>query len=289
MQIEAAVLPPEQPDGGRSRGSGRGRLIARSPSDARETLLVELAYEGTAFAGWAPQPGQRTVAGTLLDAARTLRSDIVEVRGASRTDAGVHARGQIAAFDAAPGIAPRGWVLGLNTRLPPDVSVRRAAVTEPGFVPRFASRGKRYVYTALAGPTREPLLRHSAVHVREPLSVERMREEARAVLGRHDFAAFRSSADRRVDTVRALARVEVLVDPGDPRVVRLVVEGDGFLHNMVRILAGTLLDVGAGRLAEGAFARALGSGRRDELGRTAPAHGLLLDEVFIDWPAGAWP
>lgn len=248
----------------------------------REGVLLTVAYAGAGFVGWAPQPGQRSVHGVLLDAVRSMRADVDALRGASRTDAGVHAEGQLVAFDTDGVITPRGWALGLGGRLPDDLSVRRAARVEVGFTPRFASRGKRYVYRLLRDVLRDPFLEQTHVRITRPLDVALMRGEAASIVGTHDFAAFRSSADRREVTVRRLTRVDVLEDDRDPRQLSIVVEGDGFLHNMVRIIAGTLLYVGQGLLAPGAVPRALASKRREDLGKTAPAHGLVLDEVFVD-------
>lgn len=210
-----------------------------------------------------------------------MAPDVAEVRGASRTDAGVHARGQRVAFESERAIPPRGWALGLARHLPPAIGVRSAARVEPGYIPRFASQGKRYVYTWLRDPLRDPFLENRAWRIDGALDVDAMRDETAAAIGTHDFAAFRSSADERTSTVRTIRRLDVVESPADPRLLLLVVEGDGFLHNMVRILAGSLADVGLRRLAKGAFSRALATGARTDLGRTAPAHGLLLDEVFL--------
>lgn len=210
-----------------------------------------------------------------------MAPDVAEVRGASRTDAGVHARGQRVAFESERAIPPRGWALGLAKHLPPAIGVRAAARVEAGYVPRFASQGKRYVYTWLRDPLRDPFLENRAWRIDGSLDVDAMRDETTAAIGTHDFAAFRSSADERTSTVRTIRRLDVVQPPEDPRLLLLVVEGDGFLHNMVRILAGSLADVGLRRLAKGAFSRALATGVRTDLGRTAPAHGLLLDEVFL--------
>ena len=253
-------------------------------------ILLTVAYDGRGFAGWAPQPGQQTVAGVLLAALRVMRPDVAEVRGASRTDAGVHARGQRAAFDAPPGIEPRGWALGVSAHLPDSIAIRRASRVPAGFQPRFASRGKRYVYTVLRDPLRDPFVSGFAWRVGGALDVERMRAEARLALGTHDFAAFRSSADERDETTRTIGRLDVEVDPRDPRLLRMIVEGNAFMHNMVRILSGTLVDVGRGRLAPGAITRALTSLDRRDLGVTAPAGGLCLDEIrFDDEGSNAWP
>ncbi|MCS6900772.1 MAG: tRNA pseudouridine(38-40) synthase TruA [Myxococcales bacterium] len=253
-------------------------------------VLLTVAYDGGAYAGWAPQKHAVTVAGTLLEAIRRMAPAVDEVRGVSRTDAGVHARGQRVAFDAPENIPLRGWVLGLTRNLPPDISVRAAARVETGFDPRFHSIGKRYIYTVLCDPLRDPFLEGYAWRLPEPLDLEPMRRAAATLLGTHDFRAFRAAADERTDTTRTLRRVEVLRDSADPRLLRVIVEGDRFLYHMVRILAGTLVDIGAGRREPEVCAGALASGERALLGQTAPARGLLLDEVFLDregterWP-----
>jgi tRNA pseudouridine38-40 synthase len=256
-------------------------------------VLLTVAYDGGPFAGFAPQPGQRTVAGELLGAIAAVDPKVREIRGASRTDAGVHAHGQRVAFDAALSIPPRGWALAVTRHLPREIAVRRAAIVPEGFSPRFASRGKRYRYLVLDDPTRDPFLDGRAWRsdaFRAEGALDRAAREASLALGTHDFAAFRSSADERENTVRTLRAVTLSIDPGDARLVRVDVEGDAFLHNMVRILVGTLTDVARGRLAEGAIARALASKRRGDAGITAPPDGLYLEEVLLDDPGeGGWP
>jgi len=255
-----------------------------------EGVLLTVAYDGGPFSGWAPQKNAVTVAGTLLEAIQKLRPGVTEVRGSSRTDAGVHARGQRAAFDAPAGIPTRGWALGLSSHLPPTVSIRAASRVEAGYDPRHHGLGKRYIYSLHRDLLRDPFLEGRAWRVAAPLDLAAMREAAAALIGTHDFCAYRSSADERVDTVRTLRRVSIDEDPGDPRLLRVVVEGDRFMYNMIRIITGTLVDVGAGRLPRGVFAQALASKRREDLGQTAPPQGLLLDEIFLDregddrWP-----
>jgi tRNA pseudouridine38-40 synthase len=256
-------------------------------------VLLTVAYDGGPFAGFAPQPGQRTVAGELLGAVRAVDPRVGEIRGASRTDAGVHAHGQRVAFDTSLDVPPRGWVLAVTRHLPREIAVRRAALVAPGFSPRFANRGKRYRYLVLRDRARDPFLEGRAWRSTSfdgEGALGRARREAALALGTHDFAAFRSSADERTSTVRTLRSVDLSDDPGDLRLLRIDVEGDAFLHNMVRILVGTLADVARGRLAEGAVARALASGDRRDAGITAPAEGLYLERVLLDDEgAEPWP
>jgi tRNA pseudouridine38-40 synthase len=254
-------------------------------------MLLTVSYDGEGFCGFAPQRAGRTVHGVLTEAVRSLDPSASILRGASRTDAGVHARGQVVSFDVSREIPCKGWVLGVNAALPRDVAIRHAREVRAGFDPRAFGRGKRYRYSLMVDRVRDPLIDRRAWRIEAPFDEGMARMEAAALLGTHDFRAFRSSADERVDTTRTLTRVEPVHSP-DPRVVEVVVEGSAFLHNMVRILVGTLVDVARGRLAPGACARALRSGQRTDLGMTAPAHGLMLDEVFLDLrgqPEASWP
>lgn len=214
---------------------------------------------------------------------RALDPGASNLRGASRTDSGVHARGQRVSFDPTRAIPPKGWVLGLNSQLPPDLAVRAAVEVAPGFDPRAFGRGKRYRYVVMVDRVRDPLEDARAWRVDPPFDLDLARAEAQALLGTHDFAAFRTSSDPRTDTERTLRRVELLSghDPRIPSRLEVIVEGDAFLHNMVRILVGTLVDVARGRLRPGAVARAFASRDRRDLGMTAPAQGLVLDEVYL--------
>jgi tRNA pseudouridine38-40 synthase len=256
-------------------------------------VLLTVAYDGRRFAGFARQPAQRTIAGELLGAIQALDPTVRDLRGASRTDAGVHAKGQRVAFDTVAEIPPRGWVLAVSRHLPDEIAVRRAAIVADGFSPRFANRGKRYRYLVLRDHARDPFLEGRAW--RSPSfdregAVERARREATLAVGTHDFAAFRSSADERENTERTIRDVRVTEDPGDARLLRVDVEGSAFLHNMVRILVGTLSDVARGRLPEGAIERAIASRKRHDAGITAPPDGLYLEEVLLDDGATeAWP
>jgi tRNA pseudouridine38-40 synthase len=253
------------------------------------SILLTVAYDGAAFHGFAPQREERTVHGVLSGAVAALDPNASLLRGASRTDAGVHARGQVVSFDPSRSIPVKGWVLGLNAHLPADVAVRHAREVAPGFDPRAAGRGKRYRYRVMVDQVRDPLASGRVWRIDPSLDLDRARTEALSLLGTHDFRAFRSSHDMRTETTRTITRADVLEDD---RGFEVVVEGNAFLHNMVRIIVGTLVDVARRRLAPGAVIRAFENGTRESLGMTAPAQGLLLDEVFLD-PAAiggpSWP
>lgn len=261
-------------------------------SDPRNTngVLLTVAYDGRPFGGYARQTNARTVAGELDGAIRAVDPRASLVRGASRTDAGVHARGQRIAFDTSREIAPRGWVLALMPHLPREIAVVACARVEAGYDPRRHALMKTYRYVVLSSVVRDPFLDRRAWRVEQRLNQQRMQDEATTLLGEHDFAAFRSSADVRTTTVRRIVRAEVRRAGGDARCLEIVIRGNRFLHRMVRIIAGTLVDVGRGRLEPGAITRAVASGSRRDLGMTAPPDGLYLDEIELESEGqDTWP
>jgi tRNA pseudouridine38-40 synthase len=253
-------------------------------------VLLTVAYDGNPFSGFARQPHDRTVAGELDGAVRAIDPRATEVRGASRTDAGVHAWGQVVAFDTDKDIDSRGWVLGITRHLPKEIAVTRAARVAPGFVPRHRAVQKTYRYVLLCSAVRDPFWEGRAWRIAHRLNHTLLQREAQDLLGQHDFRAFRASADERTDTVRHLFRASVRTPSSDARLVELRVTGDRFMYRMMRIITGTLVDVAAGRLEPGCVRRALHSGSRSDLGVTAPPHGLYLEQVELD-DAGcdAWP
>ena len=240
-------------------------------------LIVE--YDGTNYAGWQRQSNAMTVQEKLERAVFRLTGEEVCVSGASRTDAGVHALGQSAHFDTQSRIPADKFSFALNTMLPPDIRVVRSEEVSMAFHARFSGRGKRYRYLIHAAPHAGALNRLTHAHVIYPLDVEKMRAEAQSLVGTHDFAAFAASGSVVKDTVRTIWRADVERHGAE---ICLIVEGNGFLYNMVRIIAGTLIGVGSGKLAPGAIKRAIESGSRLDLGITAPAHGLTLMEVFYE-------
>ncbi|HMJ13155.1 MAG TPA: tRNA pseudouridine(38-40) synthase TruA [Polyangiaceae bacterium] len=253
-------------------------------------VLLTVAYDGGPFAGFARQPRDRTVAGELDGAVRAIDPSASEVRGASRTDAGVHARGQVVAFDTNQDIEARGWVLGITRHLPKEIAVVRAARIAPGFVPRHRALRKTYGYVLLCSAVRDPFWEGRAWRIAHRLNHELLQQEAQDLLGQHDFRAFRASADERTDTVRQLFRAFVRTASGDERIRVVEVMGDRFMYRMMRIITGTLVDVAAGRLEPGAVKRALRSGSRNDLGITAPPDGLYLEHVRLDEPEHeSWP
>lgn len=240
-------------------------------------IKLTIEYDGTAYAGWQRQENALAVQQVIEEALTKLTRARVVIAGASRTDAGVHALGQTAHFDTESRIPPDKYAFALNTMLPADIRIRKSEAVSDAFHARFSNKGKRYRYLIYQSPHAGALNRNTHAHVIYPLDDEKMRRELTALIGTHDFAAFAASGSVVKDTVRTIYSAS-LTRRGDE--LELLVEGSGFLYNMVRIIAGTLISVGAGRLEEGAFARAIQSGNRLDLGVTAPAHGLTLMEVY---------
>jgi tRNA pseudouridine38-40 synthase len=244
------------------------------------TLKLVIEYDGTDLVGWQRQQNGPSVQQHLEDALAAMVRSEVAVIGASRTDAGVHARGQVAHFHTDATIPVHGFHRGLNSLLPPAIAVVGAEEVGAQFHARFSARGKHYRYDVLARPDRSPLLRHRSWHRVRPLDLEAMRAAARHLVGRHDFSAFRAAGCGARSPVRRVTGVAV-ARPAPDR-VRIDVTGEAFLRNMVRIIAGTLVEVGEGRRPPDDVADVLASGDRTRAGQTAPPQGLTLVEVYYD-------
>lgn len=257
---------------------------AQAPAPRTFRLLLE--YDGAGFEGWQLQPGgRRTVQGCLEATLEGLVGHPVRVRGAGRTDAGVHARGQVAAARLATRLGPAELHRALDALLPPDLAVRELAPAADGFDPRRAARGKLYRYRVWNGRWRSPLRAAAWHHVPRPLDLAAMERAARDLRGRHDFASFRAAGSSVRTSVRSLRRLDLAGHAGDE--LELWFEGDGFLRHMVRNLVGTLLQVGLGRRPADGMPGLLAARDRSRAGPTAPARGLCLMRVDLEEGAGA--
>jgi len=242
-------------------------------------LVVE--YDGTSLCGWQRQANGPTVQAHLEDALAQMLQHATIVTGASRTDAGVHARGQVASFRTERSIPLHGIRRGLNSMLPDSIAVREATEADDEFHPRHSATGKHYRYTILTRADRSPLWHDRAWHHPEPLDPTAMREAAATLVGEHDFSAFRAAGCAAKTTLRRLDAIAITAPDADSRLV-VDVRGNAFLRNMVRILVGTLAEVGTGKRPAAQVAEILASGDRTTAGITAPAHGLELVEVRYD-------
>ncbi|MGL4552787.1 MAG: tRNA pseudouridine(38-40) synthase TruA [Gemmataceae bacterium] len=243
------------------------------------TFRLTLSYDGTGFHGWQTQPGLRTVQETLEAALADLTGGRVRVTASGRTDTGVHALGQVVSFHADTRLAPAILLKALNARLPDDVVVRAAALADDAFDANRSARRKLYRYVIHDGDVPDLFQRRTAHHCRYRLDVPRMKEAAAALLGTHDFRCFETQWPNRASSVRTITHVSVNRF-GDS--VWLDVEADGFLYNMVRAIAGTLINVGRGYWPVGYVAGLIAGGDRTGAGPTAPACGLFLVRVTYD-------
>ena len=252
---------------------------ADHPPEGQRRFRLTIEYDGTAYCGWQRQQNGPSVQETLEQALCTLTQERVSVTGSSRTDAGVHALGLCAHFDSATRIPAQKLAFALNTLLPPDIRVRESGLAPEGFHARYSACGKLYRYAFYNARHDCAIGRQYAAHIPLPMDERLMDEEAQALLGTHDFAAFAASGSVAKSTVRTIVGARVTRE-GER--VTLCVMGDGFLYNMVRIIAGTLAEIGTGKRAPGAIARAIETGDRLALGQTAPARGLTLVRVFYE-------
>jgi tRNA pseudouridine38-40 synthase len=245
--------------------------------NAMRTIKLIIEYDGGSYAGWQVQPNGLSIQEVVETALATLTGEFTRLRSSGRTDAGVHAKGMAAAFETTRDIPVRAFSDGLNSLLPADIAVREACEVEPGFDPRREARGKLYRYTIYNALRRSPLVRHVTWHVRDRLDLGAMRTAANLFVGEHDYAAFRTSGCAAKTTVRRIHSVAVESD-GD--FITIDVSGTGFLKNMVRIMVGTLVNVGRGKSGPELVSRLLAEPGSAAAGATAPSRGLCLVEVY---------
>jgi tRNA pseudouridine38-40 synthase len=247
-----------------------------APAGINLTTRLDIEYDGSGFRGWAAQPGLRTVQGELEAALSTILPEKVDLSVAGRTDAGVHALGQVASFDSEAD-PPANLARRLNGMLPPDLAVIAAAAAPDGFDARRDARSRTYCYRVLARPAPNPFERGRSLWWPRPLDREALRACAEMLHGSHDFTAFTPTDTDHVHFQRKVMRAE-WIEEGDG-VMAFWVEADAFMHNMVRALVGTMLEVGGGQRTPDGLARLLGGVPREQAGDTAPAHGLYLASV----------
>jgi tRNA pseudouridine38-40 synthase len=260
--------------------SGHG--TKSSPPDrpaGTRRIALGVEYDGGGYSGWQLQHHADTVQARLEAAVAQVAAAPVRVHCAGRTDAGVHALAQVVHFDTTAERSPRSWVLGCNSKLPDDIAVRWAQEVAPDFHARFSATGRHYRYLILCRPTRSALWRGRSVWTHKRLELAPMRTAGALLVGRHDFTSFRALACQAKSPVRT---VRYLTLRGEGELIRLDIGADGFLHHMVRNIAGVLMAVGAGEAPVDWAAELLARRSRAEGGVTAPPQGLYLSAV--DYP-----
>lgn len=248
-------------------------------------IRLTIAYDGTHYAGWQVQKNAKTIQSEIEKALKKIFREKIKLIGAGRTDSGVHARAQVANFKtkqttSLPGtyVPGREVVNAINGNLPEDISITAAKKVPSKFHSRFDARAKLYRYTILNGRIDDPFTKKYYYKVPYRLNVSLMKKEARALLGKHDFKSFQAKSDlsKIKNTVRTIRRIGI---GKEKEFIRIEVEGDGFLHNMVRNVAGTLIEIGRGYFPQGSMRKILAVRDRTKAGPTAPARGLILIKV----------
>jgi tRNA pseudouridine38-40 synthase len=249
-------------------------------NDMTERLKCTVAYDGTNFAGYQIQPNKRTVQGELEYALATIhKGQPIRVFASGRTDAGVHAYGQVIHFDSPMSIPVNGWVKALNALLPDDIVVKEVEKVDSSFHARFSATSKEYRYKVRIAQEKDVFSRNYAFHFPYPLSYDAMKEALQFIIGTHDFTSFCSAKTEIEDKVRTIYEADFVISDSD-LIFKFV--GNGFLYNMVRILVGTMLDVGQGKMNPADIPAIIKGKDRSLAGKTAPGHGLYLWKVYYD-------
>jgi tRNA pseudouridine38-40 synthase len=244
---------------------------------------LTIQYDGTDLHGLQVQAGERTVQGELTRVISLLEGSEVQVHGSGRTDAGVHAEGQVANVRLTKDFTPDKLRSAINGNLSADIRIQTVDVVSDEFHARFSAKGKKYRYQVVNAPVMSPFLKRWAIHESRPLDIEEMRAAALVFVGTHDFTAFSSINSDSENKVRQISSFEVSEADnlaGNSRLIAFTVIGEGFLRYMVRSMVGTLLAVGRGEIDSATIRTALATGDRNLAGATAPAQGLSLMEVF---------
>lgn len=246
-----------------------------------KNLVMTVSYDGTGYYGFQTQPGGNTIQDRIEESIRHLTGEAVTIIASGRTDAGVHARAQVFNFHTNSAIPVERWALALNSRLPPDIRILEARMADPGFHARKSAKRKTYRYTINCGKFPDVFQRFYQFHHPTPLDVEAMRHALKALIGEHDFTSFCSPASNKLSHVRTIydARIELAENGAGGKLLHVFVTGNGFLQHMVRIIVGTLLEVGEGKRPPDEMARILEGKNRMLAGPTAMPHGLMLWEV----------
>ncbi len=258
-------------------------LFVFSCCNGLKNILLKIEFEGTHYKGWQIQPNVVTVEETMERVIAQICQCDVRLKSSSRTDAGVHARGQVAIVIIPDHIPLKKLFFSINSLLPNDISVIDIVQVENDFSARRNNQGKRYTYQILSSPVSKALYQHFYHWVTAPLDIDLIRQACCCFEGTHEFIAFRGKGCQQIKTEKTISQITVDWDQkSDYATLKIHVVGNGFLKNMVRIMMGTVIEIGRGRLDIQMIERALTSGNREEVGLTAPAKGLILDKVLFD-------
>ncbi|GAF66233.1 tRNA pseudouridine synthase A [Bacillus sp. TS-2] len=243
-------------------------------------IACKVAYEGTGFSGYQVQPGKRTIQAEIeLALSKMHKGTFIRIASSGRTDSFVHAKGQVFHFDTNMQISEERWTKALNALLPEDIQLLATKIAPSDFHARYSAKKKQYIYRVLARKERDVFRRNQTYHVPTPLQLDLMREASQSLLGTHDFSSFCAANTSVVDKVRTIEKLVIRKVDDE---IHFTVEGSGFLYNMVRIIVGTLIEVGNGKRKPSEVREILEERDRTKAGKTAPGHGLYLDKVSYE-------
>lgn len=240
-------------------------------------LKVMMAYRGTKYHGFQRQENALTIQEVVEKHVSSVLNEKVIINGCSRTDTGVHANNYCFSVLTESKIPPRNFVRGVNGRLPDDISILDCEDAPLDFHARFSCKAKEYIYLIHNSESKNPFTTDLAYHYRRPLNIELLRQAARNFVGTHDFRAFCSGCDEKKSTIRTIFKFDVEIN-GES--VKMLVKGDGFLYNMIRIMVGTLFAVNEKKISVNDIENIISSGNRQLAGKTAQPHGLYLNRIF---------
>ncbi|NLM36475.1 MAG: tRNA pseudouridine(38-40) synthase TruA [Clostridiales bacterium] len=240
-------------------------------------IKLVLEYDGTAYAGWQRQKNAPTIQEAVEKSIFSITGEELSVTGCSRTDAGVHAKEFVCNFHTNSSIEASRFREALNAKLPEDIRIHKAVEVDESFHSRYDSKGKTYCYTILNQEVNSAIYRNFVCHVRYPLNINDMSSAARFFLGTHDFQAFRKLGSSVKTTTRTISQLELLKEGN---IIRIYGTADGFLYNMMRIIAGTLIEIGLGRMKPEDIPLILEGNTGVKPGKVAPAQGLCLEKVY---------
>lgn len=242
-----------------------------------KNIKIVIEYDGTRYCGWQRQKNGVSIQETIEKAIEKVTGEKTEIISSSRTDAGVHAKGQVANFLTSSTVPPEKICYAINSFLPDDIVILSSQEVPLDFHSRYSSKGKKYSYTILNRKIPSALLKNYSAHIPYELNIEDMIRASKYFLGEHDFSAFKSTGSSVKGNVRTIKRLELIKDED---IIKMFIEANGFLYNMVRIIAGTLIEVGKGRIKPDDIPFIIDSKDRKKAGPTAPAQGLCLEKVY---------
>ena len=240
-------------------------------------IKLTIEYDGKDFNGWQKQPNKLNIQGTIEQAIKSITGEDVELNASGRTDAGVHALGQVANFKTNSQIPIEKFAIAINSRLKKSIVIKKAEEVDERFHSRLNCKRKTYRYIINNSPYGTAIYRYLETHIPQKLNVEKMKKAVKYFIGEHDFKAFKASGTSSKSSIRTIYKAEVLKMPNNRIYIELT--GNGFLYNMVRIIAGTLVDVGTGKIKPEDITKIINEGKRENAGKTLPPYGLFLVKV----------